>query len=75
MKPEEFEKLPIIGLRGTEGSDPTGYTEVQQFLLPYVDTYHSFLWLCFFGTLLVLALRFLILPLRKKSDQKVENKK
>lgn len=75
MKPEEFEQLPIIGLRGTEGNDPTGYTETQQFLLPYIDTYHSFLWLCFFGTLFILTLRFLILPLIKNINQKTGNKK
>lgn len=75
MKPEEFEKLPIIALRGTEGNTPTGYTETQKILLPYIDTYHSILWLCFFGTLFFLIFKFLILPIVKDSNKKEEGKK
>ncbi|HPF77963.1 MAG TPA: hypothetical protein PLF01_01605 [Alphaproteobacteria bacterium] len=72
MSPEEFEKLPIIGIAGTQGNEPTGYTELQKMLLPYIDTYHSFLWLCFFGTLFYLIFKFLILPIAQDSKKKEE---
>lgn len=65
MTPEEFEKLPVISLGDTTRNEETGYTAVQQFFLPYVDTYHSILWVLFFGTLLFLITRFILLPLLK----------
>lgn len=74
MKPEDFEKLPIIALPGTESNPPTGYTELQKELLPYIDSYHSFLWLCFFGLLFFLVFKFLLIPLSCKSkDKTLEN--
>jgi hypothetical protein len=69
MSPEEFEKLPIIALGDTTYNDPTGYTEIQKFFLPYIETYHAFLWICFFGVLLTLITRFIILPLMKKDKK------
>jgi len=66
MSPEEFEKLPIIGLGETANNEPTGYTEIQKFFLPYIDAYHAFLWFCFFGILVYLITRFILLPLIKK---------
>lgn len=66
MSPEEFEKLPIIALKDTGNSDSTGYTELQQFFLPYIGYYHELLWLCFFGTLAYLIIKFIIRPLLKR---------
>lgn len=65
MSPEEFKKLPIIALGDTTNSDSTGYTEIQQFFLPYIGSYHAFLWFCFFGTLAFLITKFIIRPLIK----------
>lgn len=62
MTPEEFTKLPIIGMNDTIGNDPTGYTEIQLKLLPYIASYHNLLWLMFFGTFFFLIYRFLVLP-------------
>lgn len=70
MTPEEFEKLPVIGFGDTRNNPASNYTEVQKFFLPYVETYHSFLWLLFFGTLLFLITRFIILPLLKDQEKK-----
>lgn len=70
MSPEEFEKLPIIALGDTADNEPTGYTEIQQFFLPYVDTYHTFLWICFFGTLAFLITRYILIPLMKDTPAK-----
>jgi hypothetical protein len=65
MSPEEFQKLPIIPLGETAGTEPTSYTEIQKVFLPYVDTYHTFLWFCFFATIAYLVTRFILLPLIK----------
>lgn len=69
MTPEEFEKLPIIGLGDTFNNAPTGYTEIQKLFLPYIDLYHNFLWFCFFGILIYLSTKFILLPLIKGKKQ------
>lgn len=74
MNPDEFEKLPIIGLNGTVDNDPTSYSELQIALMPYVDTYHSFLWLGYYGVLVTLIMRFIILPLFKDDKKKSKKK-
>lgn len=66
MSPEEFEKLPIIALGDTINNEPTGYTEMQKAFLPYIDDYHAFLWVLFFGTLFFLITRFILIPMFKK---------
>ena len=77
MSPEEFEKLPVIGLDGVVDNDPTSYSDLQIALMPYVDTYHSLLWVGYYGVLLVLITRFIILPMLKgdKKDKKKTTKK
>ncbi len=65
MTPTEFEKLPIIGLQDTGTSDPTGYTDLQAAFLPYIDLYHTALWLLFFGIGITLVTRFILIPLLK----------
>ena len=62
MSPEEFAELPVIALRETARTSPTGYTEFQQALLPYIDLYHGMLWLMFFSVLFFLLTRFVLMP-------------
>ena len=69
MNPEEFEKLRVIALGKTDGNDPTGYTEIQNALLPYISDYHTLLWLCFFGTLCFVTVKHLLLPFFKKEKK------
>jgi hypothetical protein len=59
---EEFLKLPVIALKGLETKRDAVYSEWQKFFLPYLDSMLSFWWLCFWVTLLYLAVRFLVLP-------------
>lgn len=69
MTPEEFEKLPVIGLGDTVNNDPTSYSDLQWALMPHLDTYHSILWAIYYGVLIILITRFIILPMFK-SDKK-----
>jgi hypothetical protein len=62
MTPEKFQSLPIIALKDTVRNDPTGYTDLQLALLPYTDFYHSSLWVVFLGIILILSLRYLLIP-------------
>jgi len=72
MSPEEFEKLPIIGLGDTVDNDPTSYSDLQWALMPHIDMYHNILWAAYYGVLIVLITRFIILPMfkRDKKDNK-----
>ena len=63
MSPEEFQQLPILESSKTAYNEPTGYNELQQALLPYIEYYHQFLWLVFFATAAFLIFRFLFKPL------------
>lgn len=52
--------LPIIALEETEGNAPTHLVPLQEAILPYVDMYHTFLWVLFIFVLVFLVGRYII---------------
>lgn len=69
---EQFLALPIIALKGLEGNPPADYSALQLALLPYLEQVQAFWWVCFYGTLLVLLTRFVILPLAQQPGKKAD---
>jgi hypothetical protein len=59
------ELIILNGLEGNVRADVL--TTSQQFLLPYVESLKVFWAIVFFGTLLFLLLRFVLLPLLKSA--------
>jgi hypothetical protein len=65
LPPSELDALPIIELPGLQGNPPTGYTVLQEILLPYVDIIHALWWVALCMTIICLLTRFIVKPLLK----------
>ncbi len=57
------EHVRYIVLRGLEGNAPTQFGALQEFLYPYLPSLITAWWCVFFGTILFLVTRHILVPL------------
>ena len=60
------EQIPLIELRGLEGNSPTHLSGLQLVVQPHLEILTVIWWCVFFGTLMIVVVKNLVLPILKK---------